>query len=210
MRNNPYQPSFRKRYPGQFWTADEVNQIVDALFNQVTGGEGIEVKTFGKQIIISLIKEKTNPIVATRMVITEVKDTYLVCNDLAGNSISVAKPFGLRKGVGWPSDAGQTYVYVDKTHRTASQGIESDEEQYITPPYEIDEEIFAQRIGLAGIDDDSNNPIRWKDKNDGGRCWATETLVEEDYLPLAGGEMAGDIGMDSHSITGAVISGGTA
>ena len=209
MKNHPGEKSFDNRRPGQILTADQINQIVKAIFKQITGdNKTIQVKTFGDQIIISQIPPKTNPITSVKMIIEEIKNTYLICT-YGSDSVSVAKPWGLRKDVDWPSEDGAiTYVYTNATRRTASKAEEDDEEQYLTPPYEVDEEIFATRVGYTGIDNDNGDPIRWEDDNAGGRCWATREILEA-YLPLSGGTMAGDIAMAGHVISGAVISGGT-
>ncbi len=207
MENRPGQKPFRKFRKGSRLKASDLNEIITAIIKQISPGKGIKIDTFGDKITITNIAPHTNPVTGVRMIISSIKNTYLVC-DWEGQAITVAKPKGLRKEAEWPSADGQTYVYTTATRRTASQAGETDEEQYITPPYEVGEELLVRRVGNSGIDDDSNNPIRWRDANDGGRCWATRK-PEEEFLPLAGGEMAGEIDMSGHAISGAVVDGGT-
>ena len=208
MDNNP-SPPIRLFRPGRALSADELNSIVKSLISQISGDNAtIKVSAFGNKLIISQIATKTNPVSAIPMLIEEIKNTYLVCA-YGTDSISVAKPWGLRKETAWPSEDGDiTYVYASATQRTASKADQDDEIQYLTPPYEVGEEILAKRLTTTKINDDSGNPIKWEDTNFGGRCWATEIVLEE-YLPLAGGTMAGGINMDGNSVSGAVITGST-
>jgi len=86
-----------------------------------------------------------------------------------GQRIEVYKPYMLRRS---PFD-GQTvdeieYVYSDNYSRTAT-GVEDgeydgeEEDQFVTPPYLIGEQIIAVKFQFS-----------WIDLNNAGRCWAAE------------------------------------
>ena len=151
-------------------SAGALNQMLNAIPRVIQGGSGVSVIKHGDRILISLASvQGTAPGATCLMTIEEVLDAHLIC-DRDGASVRVAKPWGLRKGVVFPSDC--TYVYVDETHRTASKSGEDDEEQYISPGYEVGEELLCVRIPSARITD-AVLPIVWVDKNWIGRYWAT-------------------------------------
>ena len=157
-------------------SAGALNKIVSAMIRQITGGAGINVAKFGDRIVISLADLQEGRVGSSALaLILEEKEEYLVC-DKDGANIKVAKPWGLRNGVDYP--IGPDYVYHSPQHRTATLGANT-EEQYITPVYQVGEEILARRLPSSRINDDDDNMIVWIDENLIGRCWAAENEEEE-------------------------------
>ncbi len=152
-------------------SANDLNKIMESCFRQLVGGAGISVSKMGDRVVISLSKGADNKASAFSLVtILEEFGTYLKC-DKDDAIIYVAKPWGLREGVDFPT--GPTYEYHTFSWRTATLG-EVVEEQYITPDYEVGEELTVKRLISARITDDGDNPILYIDSNELGRCWATE------------------------------------
>jgi len=152
-------------------SAGALNKLVNAMVRQITGGVGINVKKFGDRIVISLGEPQQGQVGSSALaVITEEKPAYLICNK-DGATINVAKPWGLRNEVDFPT--GPEYTYHTSQHRTATLGADI-EEQYITPSYQVGEEILAKRLPSSRIDDEDGNMIVWIDENLVGRCWAAD------------------------------------
>lgn len=157
-------------------SAGALNKLVTAMIRQITGGAGINVNKFGDRIVISLAEAQEGRVGSSALVtITAINDTYLEC-DKDGAAIKVAKPWGLRKDVEFP--IGPTYTYHTAQYRTATEGAET-EEQYITPSYQVGEELLVRRLPSSRINDDDDQMIVWIDENLIGRCWAAENEEEE-------------------------------
>lgn len=157
-------------------SAGALNKLVHAMVRQITGGVGINVNKFGDRIVISLGEPQQGQVSTSALVvIVEEKEKYLVC-DKDGALINVAKPWGLRNEVDFP--VGPDYVYHNPQHRTATLGGET-EEQFITPSYQVGEELLAKRLPSSRIDDEAGKMIVWIDENLIGRCWAAENEEEE-------------------------------
>lgn len=157
-------------------SAGALNKLVTAMIRQITGGAGINVNKFGDRIVISLAEAQEGRVGSSALVtITAINDTYLEC-DKDGAAIKVAKPWGLRNEVDFP--VGPDYVYHNPQHRTATLGGET-EEQFITPSYQVGEELLAKRLPSSRINDEAGKMIVWIDENLIGRCWAAENEEEE-------------------------------
>ena len=160
-------------------SAGALNKIVSAMIRQITGGAGINVAKFGDRIVISLADLQEGRVGSSALVtITAINDTYLEC-DKDGASIKVARPWGLRKGVDFPTGPIYTYDNEESQHRTATGGGQT-EEQFITPLYQVGEEILARRLPSTRIETEGEESemICWVDENIVGRCWAAEDEEE--------------------------------
>ena len=62
------------------------------------------------------------------------------------------------------------------------QGGGQTEEQFITPLYQVGEEILARRLPSTRIETEGEESemICWVDENIVGRCWAAENEEEEE------------------------------
>lgn len=183
---------------GERLTAAKLNQIVEAVFTQITGSEGdITVQRFGQSIMLGGGGTPNVPISAKVLrtaVVLEEQDDLLLCAffdfgtdpqlhdpNLGSNSMSLfyaAKPRLLQRT---PFD-GQTvtlngidvsYEYTGIGERTASGSGEDDEDQYVTPPY-FAGDIIVVRKGPSGYTDEDDDAVVWTDINEGGRQWATK------------------------------------
>lgn len=188
-------PSFEQ---GEHLTAAALNQIVDALYQQITGAEGeVTVQRLGNRLMLGTGDPPAGPMAAPilrTMVVLEEGDDLLLCAffnygttpqlhdpDLGQDSSSllfVAKPRLLQRT---PFD-GQTvtlngidvsYEYTGNSERTASATGEDDEDQFVTPPY-FAGDIITVRRGPSGYTDDDGDLVVWTDANEGGRQWAVK------------------------------------
>jgi hypothetical protein len=166
LKNKP--PAF---HGGQALSAKALNDLRAALPRLLQGGKNINIRAFGDRFIIDhTVPQGTRAGTTALVTIRSVHDGYLVC-DRDGADIMVAKPWTLRRGVEFP--AGPSYEYHTANHRTATQG-EDTEEQYITPTYEVGEELLVMRVPSSHIEDGGGNMIVWVDMNNAGRAWAVE------------------------------------
>jgi uncharacterized protein YodC (DUF2158 family) len=120
-----------------------------------------------------------------KVVVLEVQDDMLRCrwwnttNKTAGTvDVFVAKPPLLQRtpydGV---TENGVTYAYSTSTQRTATPGGT----QTVTPPWNLPDTTVTPNypgdvVEVAydpstGLTDPNNNPVVWRDTNDGGRTW---------------------------------------
>ena len=153
---------------GKSLGARSLNLIRQALFRLITGANGVQVRKYGDRFVIQLAATQgTAPGNVSVMTITALFDTYFTA-DRDGAEVYVAKPWGLRRGVVWPT--GPSYVYTDNESRTATQGV-TVEDQKVTPSYTVGEQVLAVRLPAARITG-GGVPIVWEDINQAGRCWA--------------------------------------
>lgn len=160
---------------GQTLSAKALNLLRDAIPRLFRGGSGVAVTKVGDRYIISLSDTQgTRPGSIHIVEVVSVFPEYLKAKKLGEGGqhsiISVAKPWGMRKGTAWP--AGPTYTYNEAgTSRTAVSGSIT-ETQVVTPNYQIGEQLLAVRLPSARIKDVDDNLIFWEDINQAGRCWA--------------------------------------
>jgi len=157
-------------------SARALNLMRDAIPRLITGGAGIKVSRSGGRVVIGQVAGAGNsPGTAALATIGEIKDTYLVC-DKDGASIAVAKPWGIRRGVVFPT--GATYVYASPSQRTKTVGG-VDTVENLTPNYEVGEELLVRRLVSSRIFEDGDGPmIVWIDENTIGRYWGGVTLPD--------------------------------
>lgn len=151
-------------------SAQALNSMRDAIPRLITGGHGIDVrKAAGGQVSIGL-KPKAGAAPGTSALVTivAIHNTYLVCSK-NNTSIAVAKPWGLRRGVVFPT--GSTYVYNSPSERVKTTDGEDDVTETLTPNYEVGEELLVRRLAASRIDDDGGDAIFWIDENTMGRRW---------------------------------------
>jgi len=160
-------------------SAGALNMMLNLIPRIITGGAGINVARLGDKIVVRLAPvQGAAPGTVAIATITAIHGTYLLC-DKDGAEITVAKPWGLRHNVEFPTGGGTIrYVYTAYGRRIATQAGES-ETQVITPDYEVGEELLVRRLASARINDEGGEPIVWADLNVLGRCWAVEAEVEE-------------------------------
>lgn len=163
-------PPFDAR--SQVLSARHLNMLRSAIPRLITGGHGVNVAKMGDRFVISVIPERgTPPPTAALASITAIHKTYLMCSK-DGAAVAVAKPWGLRWGVVFPSGVTYDYDATDYGLRTADPTGDA-EEQRITPDYEVGEELLIRRVPSSRIFEDGGGPmIVWIDENIMGRCWA--------------------------------------
>jgi hypothetical protein len=84
---------------------------------------------------------------------------YIICLDGDSNTVNVAKPDYIREPATevFPVPGGgsitNTYSAYDKTYqtRTASDGVNADETQQITPRYLLNSRIYAMTVDSTGV-----------------------------------------------------------
>jgi len=153
-------------------SARALNLMRDAIPRLITGGAGIKVSRSGGRVVIGQATGAgAAPGTAEKVTITELKNTYVLGTKGDGATIAVAKPWGLRRGVVFPTDG--TYVYATAHQRTKTVGAVETVEN-LTPVYEVGEEILARRLVSTGITEDGDGPaIAWIDENTIGRWWVS-------------------------------------
>lgn len=93
------------------------------------------------------------------------------CRDEDGVLVYVAKPFRLRpRNYDGLTIGGVTYTSTGNSTRTASNGVDPDEDQTITPSYIDGQTIRVVRSTY--VDADNGFPFRWEDGS--VREWAVE------------------------------------
>ena len=101
---------------------------------------------------------------------------YMVCVAWDGEyegveNINVALPPELRQV---PSKGTVSYTYAESlVERTASEDDEDDEEQFITPSFVVDDEIYAFYFESTGVED-----CNWLYTNMDARVWAYDPDYE--------------------------------
>lgn len=115
-----------------------------------------------------------------RFTVTGDENDYLVCTDVHGNTVNVAKPYELQKTPFHSSSAtffadptSVSYSYTGTSVRTASYTVDDEdveEEQIITPAYIDNGALYAVYCDTGLLDDDGK-PIFWLDLNTAGRQW---------------------------------------
>lgn len=164
--------------PGQKkLSAASLNMILKAIPRLITGGDGIEVRTFHDKLVITARKNKAVDVEPILLNVLRWDEPNFVICERGGKEVWVAKPSILRQGSSFPT--GPTYAYTDATHRIATEG-ETTEPQVITPAYSIGEEIAVMRCHTKlQYDVESTETLTTYtvncmllDMNIAGRCWA--------------------------------------
>lgn len=132
---------------GQVLTASDLNKIVDAISKRIVGGFGVEVRSANGNITITrLDADRILQVKARVYLVKEVHDNHLVCvlldpdGDPVGGSsateVVIAKPPELqRQNYDGLTIDGVTYTHVSATERSATDGVDIDEDHVIRPPY---------------------------------------------------------------------------
>jgi hypothetical protein len=145
-----------------------LNQLVDAVNRPITGvNTPRQFPSKGKAGAVA--------VVAFTLVSHELD--YLVCTDVNGNTVNVAKPYELRST---PFDGntinGVTYTYASSSEREATDGTDT-ETQFITPNYVVGADIYASKIRSGtGVSTGGGDPILYIE-TDQGRAWAYDEPV---------------------------------
>lgn len=193
MSNQTGLPRAQEFKPGPL-SASQLNAIVNEMLRRITGGPGINVRTFPNGQII--IGQAQTSVVAPRSGLfrmLEEKPDYLVCEGPDPNGTSslarvyVMKPYELQETPfdGKTIDYGGeqiSYNYLSIGARQATKDSEV-ETQLITPDYYEGTFITAVRVSAAswGLDvinhrtdqEDGNVLMTWIDITP-GRAWAVE------------------------------------
>jgi hypothetical protein len=164
-RNTPDVKASRFRRGQRTIPERQINALVDGINKRDIGSNA-------PQQVVGRGAAGGSPVLVLSLV-THNND-YLVCEDSAFNTFSVAKPYELRRT---PFDTetinGVTYTYASASERSATDGVDT-ETQYITPDYVAGHEIYAIKPkGGTGLVDGDTNDIIWLEVNQ-GRAWAAD------------------------------------
>lgn len=174
-------PNFQR---GQVLRADDLNRIVRAIARRITGQDGIRVRTFGGDVVISYTKERTPPTVLRQLIVTVAGPEYLTCRtyDAQENTgpgdIFVMKPWTLRYNTLWTvgvAPDGKSYTYLDFNTRTYLDGSDTITE-FLRPPYFVGALIYAINADVYQTAEDGKS-IRLIDANVGGRAFIEDVPI---------------------------------
>lgn len=161
--------------PGQPLLASDLNQIVDMIIQRITSGPGIDVRPFGKAIVISLQTRNGRLPPGRVYEVQSDEGDYLICRKLDANGVAgsidvkVLKPWILRRS---PFENltvnGVAYTYSANGTREADES----ETQKITQDYFMGARIVVADQDIA--EEAGGDLIVAYDTNDSGRAWAVE------------------------------------
>ena len=139
-----------------------VSVIKNPVSNQY---ETVDKPNFGTEIKDVLLKE--------------IFDDYLRCEDRGGNEIWVAKAFSLQR-TPWDGETvsldgiSVTFDYSSSTSRTATASGEDPEDQVIVPAFVENKDRIVIFRTTTGYSNPIGEAIEWQDINSAARAWAQE------------------------------------
>lgn len=152
-----------KKIPGKFTRGRKIraaalNEIVEKV------SDGVDAPKQGANVAAAVR--------VARFTIVSISADYLSCrpvNTPGGSLVYVARPYLVRSRA---SHAGISYTYTDAQNRSASDGVDT-EDQRVTPLYVAGDEIKAVRvIGGTGVTAADGASIVYEDQNNDARQWA--------------------------------------
>ena len=89
-------------------SANALNELRQAIPSLLQGGQGISITPYGDKFIVKLAEAQGRLVSPIELfTVREISFQYLICDrehlSETSNSVVVAKPWCLRKGVNWPA-----------------------------------------------------------------------------------------------------------
>lgn len=202
-------PWFRK---GQFVSASKLNRIskvVQALANgSVQKGPSAEFILTDGNCIIQIPDDSGDSagVAVQPMTVVSHSTEHIVCTDVSGSTVNIAKPEALRFPLGGTNSrtiGGVTYTFTsynttNQTRHVAWAG--GTEDQVIVDQYLASDVIWAAQVQSTGVSV-SGVPLIYLDVNVGARAWAR---IYGDKI--VGGSKDLTVGVTTGSVTGLALS----